>query len=49
MKIFNLNSTTAKVMIGILGTGAILNLAGSGKLGTTAQKAARYVTEGYGI
>lgn len=33
----------------ILGTGAFLNLAGSGKLGVTAQRAAKYVTTGYGI
>jgi len=33
----------------ILGTGAILNLAGTGKLGTTAQKVAKYVTNGYGV
>jgi len=32
----------------IVATGAALNLANSGKLGTTAQKLAKYITAGYG-
>lgn len=37
------------VVASILATGAILNLMGSGMLGTTAQKAAQFVTKGYGV
>lgn len=37
------------VVLSIIATGALLNIAGSGKLGTTAQKAAKYVTNGYGV
>lgn len=44
-----LNSTTGKVIIGILATGAILNLAGSGKFGKQLQDAAKYITNGYGV
>lgn len=33
----------------ILATGAILNMAASGTFGTTVQKAAAYVTKGYGV
>lgn len=32
----------------ILATGALLNLAGKGTFGVTAQKMAQYVTRGYG-
>lgn len=38
----------ATVILTIFGAGALLNLAGSGRLGSTAQQAARYVTDGYG-
>jgi hypothetical protein len=38
----------ATVFLTIIGAGAVLNLAGQGKLGSTAQQAARYVTDGYG-
>ena len=33
----------------IFATGAILNLAGQGTLGTQAQLFAKYVTNGYGV
>ena len=33
----------------ILGTGALLNLAGNGSFGETVKKAAKYVTNGYGV
>jgi hypothetical protein len=36
-------------MAAILATGAVLNVAGSGRLGTGAQNAAQYVTRGYGV
>lgn len=41
--------TVTSVMIGIIGTGLLLNMVGKGFLGQTAQKAAKYVTEGYGV
>jgi hypothetical protein len=37
------------VMATILATGAVLNVASSGVLGSTVQKAANYVTKGYGV
>jgi len=37
------------VMVAILGTGMLLNIAGQGRLGATAQKAAKYITQGYGV
>ena len=43
-----LHTETAKIVMGILVTGAFLNLAGSGKFGTQIQKFANYVTKGYG-
>lgn len=43
-----IHGTAAKVVFAILATGAALNLAGSGKLGGTAQKIANYITKGYG-
>lgn len=46
---FKIGSTFTQVMFSILATGAVLNLAGSGKLGTSAMKAAKYVTNGYGV
>ena len=33
----------------ILATGAVLNIAGSGMMGQTVQKAAQFVTKGYGV
>lgn len=36
------------VVSSILFTGILLNFMGRGSLGTTAQKIAQYVTEGYG-
>lgn len=33
----------------ILGTGAVLNLAGTGKLGAVPQRIAQYITKGYGV
>ena len=41
--------TLLTVAIAILGTGAILNLAGQGTFGATAQRMAKYVTTGYGV
>lgn len=37
------------VMATILVTGAALNIAGSGRLGTTVQNAAQFITKGYGV
>jgi hypothetical protein len=37
------------LMGAILATGAILNVAGSGRLGMSAQNAAMFVTKGYGV
>jgi|TARA_Y100000310_G_C20701675_1_gene830578 hypothetical protein len=36
-------------MVAIVGTGVILNLMGEGYLGQSAQKAAQFVTKGYGV
>lgn len=36
-------------MFAIVGTGAILNLAGSGLMGSLPARAAKFVTEGYGV
>lgn len=36
-------------MIAIIGTGVVLNLMGEGYLGQSAQKAAQFVTKGYGV
>jgi len=49
MNVLQVHGTVAKVVVGIIATGVILNLAGSGKFGTTAQKAALFVTKGYGV
>lgn len=49
MGILKITPTFFQVMFGILATGAILNAAGTGKLGTTAMNAAKYVTNGYGV
>jgi len=40
-------STT--VVFSILATGALLNVAGSGLMGASVQKLAKYVTNGYGV
>lgn len=37
------------MMVAIAATGVVLNLAGSGMFGTSVQKAAQYVTKGYGV
>lgn len=37
------------VVASILATGVLLNVAGSGMLGSQVQKAAQYVTKGYGV
>lgn len=42
-------TTVVSVMIAIVGTGAILNMAGNGSFGVSAQKFAKYVTNGYGV
>ena len=52
MKIMSLVPTLKAftgVMIAIVGTGALLNVAGQGKLGKTAQDAAKFITQGYGV
>jgi len=41
--------TVVSVMVGILGTGIVLNMVGKGYLGQSAQKGARFITEGYGV
>ena len=41
--------TIGAVMVAIAGTGLILNLAGSGKLGPQLQSVAQSITEGYGV
>lgn len=40
--------TVVAVMVGILGAGLFLNVAGAGKLGEPVQKLALSVTKGYG-
>lgn len=37
------------VVASILVTGIALNIAGSGMLGQTVQKGAKFITEGYGV
>jgi len=37
------------LVVTILATGAALNVAGSGVMGQTVQKAAQFVTQGYGV
>lgn len=37
------------VMLSILATGALLNIAGNGMFGTQAQKLAKFITNGYGV
>lgn len=49
MKLLPVHGTIAKVVLGILATGAILNLASSGKLGTQAKTISDYITKGYGV
>jgi len=36
-------------MVAIVGTGVALNMVGKGYLGASAQKAAKFITEGYGV
>lgn len=36
-------------MTAIIGTGMVLNIMGEGYLGQSAQKAAQFVTKGYGV
>lgn len=43
------SGTVFKVVVGIVVTGAFLNMAGNGKLGVQAQKMAKYITNGYGV
>lgn len=40
---------SATVIVSILATGVILNMAGSGMFGDSVKKAAAYVTKGYGV
>lgn len=40
---------SGSVMLSIIGTGVLLNLAGSGMFGEQVKKAAQYVTKGYGV
>lgn len=40
---------SASVVVSILATGAILNIAGNGMLGSQAQKLAQFITKGYGV
>lgn len=47
--LLSLNGTVFKIVLGIMATGAILNMAGNGKLGVTPQKIAKYITNGYGV
>lgn len=37
------------VVLSIIATGAILNVAGSGMLGGAVQKGAEFITKGYGV
>lgn len=37
------------VAFAIMGTGVLLNLAGTGKLGALPQRVAKYITNGYGV
>lgn len=41
--------TGVVIFVTILATGALLNVAGSGRLGSSVQRGARFVTEGYGV
>lgn len=43
-----LNNQVMNTIVGLLATGFLLNFAGSGKIGTTAQKAANFITKGFG-
>ena len=45
----NIPKISLSVAVTILATGAVLNVAGSGQLGSTVQKAAQFVTKGYGV
>lgn len=46
---FKLPTISLTLVATILATGAALNVAGSGLLGQTVQKAAAFVTKGYGV
>jgi hypothetical protein len=46
---FGISKTMLGTMGAILATGAVLNLAGSGKLGKLPQQFAQFVTKGYGV
>ena len=41
--------TVAAVMTGMVAIGGILSFAGKGNLGASAQKIARFITDGYGV
>jgi hypothetical protein len=43
-----MHKVSITVVVSILATGALLNLAGSGLFGAQVQKLAKYVTTGYG-
>ena len=45
----NIPKISFGVMVTILATGALLNIAGSGRIGAFPQKLAQYVTKGYGV
>lgn len=44
-----MEKTVIATMVAIIGTGVVLNLMGEGYLGQSAQKAAQFVTKGYGV
>jgi len=45
----NIPKISGAVVVSILATGALLNLAASGMFGQSVQKAANFVTKGYGV
>jgi len=45
----NIPTISVSIMVTILATGAVLNVAGSGMLGSTVQSAANFITKGYGV
>lgn len=45
----NIPKISLSLVVTILATGAVLNIAGSGKMGQTVQNAAQFVTKGYGV
>ncbi len=46
---FGVPLVSLTLVVSIIATGVILNVAGSGILGQTVQKGAEYVTKGYGV